>query len=242
MSNEGKILNNAAIVLTVAVLILSVMITLLMSGYLNFDFRSNNKQNITNNNDSSDTDYIKVDGSVQPVEIKECKNYESTLNGITVKVLQEKSNDTMECITKELNINDKKVETHIYVTSYEIFYNNVIINTGDTSGSNIKIYNVDSESIIMNLNPNTLDGYWAKSYIIEGNNVRISGKYCGAQCGGEDIYGLSCEEIENQKSNIYPEAIFEIEYNNGFSEPKMISKTSIEENENLFNQYYGRCK
>lgn len=86
-----------------------------------------------------------------------------------------------------------------------------------------------------------LNNYWVDSYKIVNNKILINAKSCGEQCG-VDVYELFCENINENKSKIYPEVAYEITYKNGsLSELKLVEKTSFE-NVELFNRYYGHCK
>lgn len=142
-----------------------------------------------------------------------CSNSNTTFNGITVNL--EQVNNDGNCSLKSFTINDKNIKNDISssITSYEIYDNNVIILSGDNSGLLFTIYSLSTNSPVVELQPNDLNGYFITSYTTNNNVITINGKECGEQCG-------------NQTTG-YTYATFEIEYlNNNFSTPKLISHSN----------------
>lgn len=203
--------NNKTVIalLLVIIFILATLCILFATGTISFkNNTSNNNQNNNNNENINGNNTIPI----KTVNADGCKNSEITFNGITIKLEQE-NNDSM-CTTKSFTINSKEAKEEFkgtWIDSYTIYDNNIIVLSGDTSGTQFAIYSLSNNSIIMNLTPETLEGYWAKSYTINNNKIVIDGKECGLQCSNEE--------------SGYPKATFEIEYsNNSFSTPKLVEK------------------
>lgn len=142
-----------------------------------------------------------------------CNNSSESFNGISVKV--EQKDDNGMCSLSSITVNDKDITSDVsmWIDSYEIYDNNVIILSGDTSQKLLTIYSLSSEEVLMKLDSSNLQGYKVQSYTTDGNKISIIGKECGEQCGN--------------KSTGYPNATFEIEYsNNSFDAPKLTSRTA----------------
>lgn len=205
--NNDTLKTVAWVVIITCVILLSA---LLASGVLKYNLQPinnnepNKKDTIDNNSDIIQT---------KLVENIDCNSSETTFNGVTVKLEQEKTNGV--CAIRNITINDKDIKNDVsmWVDSYEIYDNNVIISSGNTSGRLFTIYSLSTNSTVMKLQPENLNGYWVTSYTTNNNTITINGKECGEQCGS--------------KSTGYPSATFEIEYsNNTFSDPKLINRTT----------------
>ncbi len=211
-SNKGVI-----ILLIVLVIILAVLCVLFATGTISLN---NNQKPNENNQQTSENSQINTDNNpttsiiqTKLVDNLVCKNSETTFNGITVKLVQ--SDNDGVCVTSSLLINNKDVKSdvQVWVNSYEIYDNNVIIHSGNTSGMLLTIYNVATNSAVMKLVPNTLNGYWAKSYTTNNSIITVNGQECGDQCG--------------TGTTGYKYATFEIEYSDGtFTTPKLISRSN----------------
>lgn len=204
--NNNKVI--IAVLLTV-IIILAVLCVLFATNIISINGnKENNNQNDTNQENNNQEN---LNIPVKSVYDIDCENSETTYNGITVKLEQE--SDDMMCSTKKITINGKEIKDDIstWVTSYAIYDNNVIILSSNTSGTLLTIYSLSSDSAIMKLQPETLEGYWAKSYSINNNKILIEGKECGMQCGNNETG--------------YSKATFEIEYSNKtFSNPKLVDR------------------
>ena len=197
-------------VLSTIIVILTVLCVLFATNIISInDNKENNNQNDTNQENNNQEN---LNIPVKSVYDIDCENSETTYNGITVKLEQE--NDDMMCSTKSFTINGKEIKDKLptlWVTSYTIYDNNIIILSGDTSGTLLTIYSVSNDSVIMKLLPENLEGYWVKSYSINNNKILLEGKECGMQCGNNETG--------------YSKATFEIEYSNkSFSNPKLVDR------------------
>ena len=180
------------------------------NGYYKFKAKSSNCAAEEN------TFYIKdIIISKKLIDVSNCSNSKTTFNNISVD-LKQVDNDGV-CTIKEFAINGKDIkgDVSLWINSYEIYDNNVIIMSGDTSGNGLFIYNVSSNSIIRKLNPDNLNGYWPKAYSSSDmgtdNGIVIKGFYCGEQCGYNE--------------SKYRRALFEMKYVNGkFSDPRLIEE------------------
>ena len=209
--------NNSKIVIvlsSIIIVILTVLCILFATDTISFNNNStnSNQQNMENNQtNTNNSDNQNKVIQTKLVDNLDCNNSETTFNNITVKIEQEK--DDMMCSINSIMINDKDIkgDVAIWIDSYEIYDNNVIILSKDTSGSLFTIYSLENNSSIIKLEPNTLNGYWVTSYTTNNNKITINGKECGAQCGME--------------TTGYPNATFEIKYNNNsFTYPKLIER------------------
>lgn len=209
--------NNNKIIITlllIIIVILTVLCILFATNTISFNDNStnSNQQNMENNQtNANNSDNQNKVIQTKLVDNLDCNNSETTFNNITVKIEQKK--DDGMCSVNSITINDKDIkdDVAIWIDSYEIYDNNVIILSGHTSGSLFTIYNLENNSSIMKLEPNTLNGYWVTSYTTNNNKITINGKECGTQCGTE--------------TTEYPNATFEIECNNNsFTYPYLIEK------------------
>ena len=215
MESEKK--NNGILVGILIGLVIALIIVggLFATGTISF------KQTATSDNgqasEKNQTDNGNVTNGTNTIQTKlidnlNCSNSETTFNGITVKLEQKTNNDVCSVSNMSINGKDIKGDISMWVNSYEIYDNNVIILSGDTSGTLFTIYSLSSNQIIVKLAPNSLEGYWVSSYKTNNNKITIEGKECGEQCGNI--------------STGYKNATFEIEYsNNTFSVPKLVSKS-----------------
>lgn len=205
---------NSKVVISLLIIIigiLTVFCILFATGTISFNNNTtnNNQKNINDNNIVNGNNIIQT----KLVDNLNCSNSETTFNEITVKV-EQKNNDGI-CSVNSVKVNDKDIKNDVsmWIDSYEIYDNNVIIFSGSTSGKLLTIYSLSSNSVVMKLEPNNLSGYWVASYTTNNNIIIINGKECGEQCGN--------------KSTGYSRATFEIEYsNNTFSSPKLVDKLS----------------
>ena len=167
-------------------------------------------------NEEDNTFYIKdVILEKKLVDTSNCSNSKISFNNISVD-LKQVDNDGV-CTIKEFAINGKDIkdDVSLWINSYEIYDNNVIIMSGDTSGNGLFIYNVSSKSIVVKLYPDNLNGYWPLAYSSSSlgidNGIVIKGFYCGEQCGFQD----------DKKRR----ALFTMKYENGkFSSPVLDSE------------------
>lgn len=198
---------NNRLIVVLLIIIIGILIALcVLFATGTTGFNNNNNTNNDNNNESPNINSQSIQTKL--VDNVYCNNSEITFNGINVKM--EQDGDDV-CMLKSFKVNGKDIKNNlaVWVDSYEIFDNNLIILSGGTSGSWLYIYNITNDSIIMKLEPETLNGYWVNSYKTENNKLIIDGRECGEQCG-----------IESTGKEI---AEFEVEYLNGnFSTPKLI--------------------
>ncbi len=214
-----------AVLVTLCILLATGTISLQSNNTNNEQNNSNNSQenqnqqaeNNTNNNNSNNnaTHNGGNDNTIQYRQISNlnCSNSELTYNDINVKINQ-KSEDLM-CSLNSVTVNGQDIKSNLLhsVDSYAVYDNNVLFLTGDSSGTKFIIYNPASNSVTMALYPNTLNGYWVKSFTTDNSKITITGEECGPQCGYE--------------STNEPYATYEITYSNHtFSSPKFIKKFS----------------
>lgn len=209
--------NNKGVIalLIVIIVILLALVVLFATGTISF--KSNE---LNNNQQTTENGQTNTNNGDEPIAIQTklvdnllCNNSETTFNGITVKLEQEE--EDMMCTTNSIAINNKNIKSDIqtYVKSYEIYDNNVIIFSGNTSGTLLSIYSLANNSTIMKLGPESLGGYKVISYYTDNNKIIINGEECGEQCG--------------TGTTGYTKATFEIEYlNNNFSSPKLVSHSN----------------
>lgn len=196
----------------------------------------NNNENVNNNNNNQNNNGTNVNNSqndnINNEQIKskfiktdECKNYETTFNGITIKISNKKE-DAM-CLLNNISINGKNVtdENSLWISSYEIYDKSVLIKSGGTGDNLLNIYN--GSELKYSFKPENSENFWANEYKIQNGKLIINGRNCGQQCSNDEIYTMSCEELKNKGLNRYKEATFESEYINGsFTKPVMVSKVS----------------
>lgn len=211
MENQNN--NKGVIVLLVVIIaILAVLCVLFATGTISFAKNSTNNNEQTNTTDNGTTNNSNVI-QTKLVDNLVCNNSETTFNGITVKLEQKDNNGVCSVSSFTVNGKDIKNDVSLWVNSYEIYDNNVIIASGDTSGRLFTIYSLSTNSVVMKLQPETLDGYWVTSYSTNNNIITINGKECGEQCG--------------TGTTGYTKATYEIEYlNNSFSNPKLVSHSN----------------
>ena len=211
MENQNN--NKGVIVLLVVIIaILAVLCVLFATGTISFAKNSTNNNEQTNTTDNGTTNNSNVI-QTKLVDNLVCNNSETTFNGITVKLEQKDNNGV--CSVSSFTVNGKEIKNDVslWVNSYEIYDNNVIIASGDTSGRLFTIYSLSTNSAVMKLQPETLDGYWVTSYSTNNNIITINGKECGEQCG--------------TGTTGYTKATYEIEYsNNSFSTPKLVNHSN----------------
>ena len=200
------------LLLVAIIVILITLFTLLATGTISFKSNEidNNDYNENINDNSTTTDNNTIQTKL--VDNLGCNDSQTNFNGISVK-LEQKSEDMM-CDISSFTINGKDIKDDVlmWVYSYEIYDNNVIILSGSTSGTLLTIYSLNHDSAIMKLSPDNLSGYWVKSYITNNRKIIINGEECGEQCG---------------TSTGYPKATFEMEYyNNSFSFSKLVDRQS----------------
>ena len=211
MENQNN--NKGVIVLLVVIIaILAVLCVLFATGTISFAKNSTNNNEQTNTTDNGTTNNSNVI-QTKLVDNLVFNNSETTFNGITVKLEQKDNNGVCSVSSFTVNGKDIKNDVSLWVNSYEIYDNNVIIASGDTSGRLFTIYSLSTNSVVMKLQPETLDGYWVTSYSTNNNIITINGKECGEQCG--------------TGTTGYTKATYEIEYlNNSFSNPKLVSHSN----------------
>ncbi len=211
MENQNN--NKGVIVLLVVIIaILAVLCVLFATGTISFAKNSTNNNEQTNTTDNGTTNNSNVI-QTKLVDNLVCNNSETTFNGITVKLEQKDNNGVCSVSSFTVNGKDIKNDVSLWVNSYEIYDNNVIIASGDTSGRLFTIYSLSTNSVVIKLQPETLDGYWVTSYSTNNNIITINGKECGEQCG--------------TGTTGYTKATYEIEYlNNSFSNPKLVSHSN----------------
>lgn len=217
MENQN---NNKGVIalLVVIIVILAVLCVLFATGTISFAKGSTNNNEQTNQNEQTNTANNGTTNDSNVIQTKlvdnlVCNNSETTFNGITVKLEQKDNNGV--CKVNSFTVNGKDImnDVSLWVNSYEIYDNNVIIASGDTSGRLFTIYSLATNSAVMKLQPENLNGYWVTSYSTNNNIITINGKECGEQCG--------------TGTTGYTKATYEIEYsNNSFSSPKLVSHSN----------------
>ena len=214
MENQN---NNKGVIalLIVIIVILTALCILFATGTISFNNNSSSNNQQANENNQTNTSENTTTTNIQTklVDNIDCNNSETTFNGITVK-LEQKNNDGV-CSVSNITVNGKDIKNDVsmWVTSYEIYDDNVIISSGDTSGRLFTIYSLSNNSAVMKLQPNNLNGYWVTSYTTNNNIITINGKECGEQCG--------------TGTTGYTYATYEIEYSNhSFSNPKLVNSSN----------------
>lgn len=193
------------LLLIIIIIILGGFVFLLSSGRI----RLEGNDSCEKQNSASLDKHISIESKL--VDHLLCNNSEEQFHSTNV-LLSQSYNDSV-CTLSSMKINGKELKDflNLWVDSYEFYDNNIMILSGDTSGTKLVVYNLDSNTVIMNLEPSTLDGYWVKSYVTYNDKIVIIGQECGIPCGN-NVTDLSM-------------AMFEIDYKSGvFSKPKLVKK------------------
>lgn len=206
--------NKGIIILLIVIIIFSVTLGILFATKV---IKNNNENTTKENNNSNDNENnIKENNDTNNnviqtklVKTPNCDNSSTTFNGITVNLKQNLEDEV--CVINSLTINGKDITDKllVWVESYEIYDNNVLILSSDTGGTTLLIYSVESSSVVLDLTPDNLSGYFVESYNTNNEVITINGYECKEQCGYESTGNKN--------------AVFEIKYSdNSFTIPKLI--------------------
>lgn len=206
---EKKNNNLVIILMGVIIIILAVLCVLFATDTIKFSKTESNDINKQDKEISTNDDNLNNETSINSklVSLSDCSNSTESYNNINVSV--EQVNNESMCTLNKMIINNKNIKEKLsaYIKSYEFYDDKVIIVSGDTSNSTLYIYDTKTD----NVEKINLNNYKLVSYISDNNKLTIIGKECGPQCGTE--------------YSEYPNAKFELLYNNGtFGEVKLIEK------------------